>query len=152
MEHIKPEWIDIPKHRPNFVKIKNSTIDNKGAFAIKNIKKGTFLGHYMGEIKENIQTGPYIFHSIRNNNMVAIDATNVDKSNWTRYMNCSTSKDNENVTSYFLNNRETYHINNQIQSLEGYIVFYANRDIKKGEELLYYYGDDYAKILGIKPT
>jgi SET domain-containing protein len=30
-----------------------------------------------------------------------------------------------------------------------YIVFYAGRDIKKGEELLYNYGDDYMKLMGV---
>ena len=37
-------------------------------------------------------------------------------------------------------------INGKYKSLEGYIVFYASRDIEKGEELCYYYGDAYYKL------
>ena len=62
---INPDWIDVPQHRPTFVKIKNSKIHGKGAFAHKNIKKGTFLGHYMGIIYPKYVTGDYVFHSHR---------------------------------------------------------------------------------------
>mgnify|MGYP000683709748 CR=1 FL=1 len=37
--------------------------------------------------------------------------------------------------------------NNDNVSLLGKVCFFANRDIKKGEELLFNYGDEYAKIL-----
>ena len=35
---IKPNWINNPSHKPKFIKIKNSKIHNKGAFATKPIK------------------------------------------------------------------------------------------------------------------
>lgn len=148
---INPDWIDSPGHRPNFVKIKNSKIHGKGAFALKNIKKGTFLGHYMGKVTNNKITGPYIFHSIRDNGKtISIDATDKKQSNWTRFMNCSTNTKNENVLSSKLTNTEIYDIQGIQKSIEGYIVFYANRDISKGEELLYYYGDYYAQLMNVK--
>ena len=62
-------------------------------------------------------------------------------------MNCSLNSSEENVKSYYLTNPEIYTINQQPKSLEGYIVFYADRDINKGEELMYYYGDQYVSKL-----
>ena len=157
---INPSWINVVQHRPKFVKIKNSPIHGKGVFALKIIKKGTFLGHYMGEIYKEYKVGPYIFHSHVTNEkgerdlekveMFSIDASDIKKSNWTRYMNCSTNRENENVMASRLNNKEIYEINGKKTSVEGYIVFYAGRDIKKGEELLYNYGDDYMKLMGVE--
>ena len=157
---INPDWIDVPQHKPTFVKIKNSKIHGKGAFALKNIKKGTFLGHYMGIIYPKYVTGDYVFHSYREtqetqkDELFSICASDLKKSNWTRYMNCcSPDKKNENVESSRLTNKELYQLGTQKpKSIEGYIVFYAKRDIKKGEELLYYYGDDYSKLLNCQPT
>jgi SET domain-containing protein len=152
---INSDWIDLPQHRPKFIKIKNSNLHGKGAFALKNIKKGTFLGHYMGEIHSDYKMGPYIFHSYTEKSdgdeeLFSIDASDPKKSNWTRYMNCSTNPNNENVMSSRLSNKEIYEIQGEPVSIEGYIAFYAGRDIKKGEELLYHYGNDYMKLLGLE--
>ena len=138
-QSINPRWIDVVGHKPKFIKIKKSLLHNKGAFSKKKILKGTFLGHYMGNISKNMLTGPYVFHSKTSNGTISIDASDINYSNWTRYMNCSTNKSNENVNSYILTNN----------NYNGYIVFYANRDIKKDEELLYFYGNMYGKLLGI---
>lgn len=147
MEQIKPGWIDVVAHQPSFITIKKSRVHQKGAFAKKKICKGTFLGHYLGEIVNISTTGPYVFHSKKQQQPFAIDASQISKSNWTRYMNCSLNSSEENVKSYYLTNPEIYTINQQPKSLEGYIVFYANRDINKGEELMYYYGDQYVSKL-----
>lgn len=152
---ININWIDIPQHRPSFIKIKNSILHGKGAFAIRDIKKGTFLGHYMGEITNEYKMGGYIFHSYvvldnGDEELFSIDAENPKKSNWTRYMNCSTNGKNENVMSSRLTNKEVYEVNGAPLSVEGYIVFYAGRDIKKGEELLYHYGDEYMTLMGLE--
>jgi len=151
MEEIRKEWVDVVAHQPNFVKVKPSSLGGKGAFSRKKIKAGTFLGHYMGHLGKKDHSGPYVFHTTRESETVSIDAGDPKYSNWTRYMNCSVSHESENVTSYFLTNTTPVCISTHPQpiSLEGYIVFYANRDIKVGEELLYYYGDYYANLLSI---
>ncbi len=149
LQEININWIDISNHKPDFIIIKKSNINGYGAFANQNIKKDTFLGHYMGKISTEFITGPYVFHSKRSNNIISIDASDKDKSNWTRYMNCSINDKTENVKSYFLTNKEEYIRNNDKINMEGYIVFYSNREIKKGEELMYHYGSSYANILNI---
>ena len=138
MDKINPNWIDVVAHQPSFVIIKKSKIHQKGAFAKKKIRKNAFLGHYLGEIGPIHLTGPYIFHTVCQGQHFSIDASSLNQSNWTRYMNCSLSPSQENVTSYVLK---------QPQELEGYIVFYANRDIEKGEELMYDYGSQYKSKL-----
>ena len=147
---INPDTIDVARYRPSFIKIKTSKIKNagRGAFTKKKILKHTYLGHYMGELTPGFKKGPYTFMTIRNKTVYSIDATQLDKSNWTRYMNCSGhfTKD-ENVNSFKLKNKEKVLINGEYKSLEGYIVFYTSRDIEKGEELCYYYGDAYYKLL-----
>lgn len=148
-QNIDINLIDIPKHIPKFIEIKKSKIHGLGAYAKKDIPRGTFLGNYMGKINKEVITGPYIFHSIRNEEIISIDATKKTQSNWTRYMNCSNQHQTENVTCFYLTNKEDYIKNNKKVNLEGYIVFYSNRDIQKGEELLYYYGDNYAEMLNI---
>ena len=150
MQKINIDWIDIPQHKPNFIEIKKSKVDGFGAFAKKNIKKNTFLGHYMGKISDEFITGPYVFHSQRNNDILSINASDKNKSNWTRYMNCSINNQTENVNSYFLTNKENYIRGDKKLNLEGYIIFYSNRDIEKNEELMYYYGDAYADLMNIK--
>ena len=104
----------------------------------------------MGQISNEFITGPYVFHSQKKNNVISIDASDINQSNWTRYMNCSINKNTENVKSYFLTNKENYMRGNNTLNLEGYIIFYTNRDIKKGEELMYYYGNAYADLMNIK--
>ena len=152
LQQINIDWIDISKHKPNFIEIKDSCIQGKGAFTKKNIKKNTFLGNYMGKISNEFITGPYVFHSQKNNNIISIDASDINHSNWTRYMNCSINKNTENVNSYFLTNKENYMRGDKTLNLEGYIIFYTNRDIKKGEELMYYYGNAYADLMNINYT
>ena len=104
----------------------------------------------MGKISDEFITGPYVFHSQRNNDILSINASDKNKSNWTRYMNCSISNQTENVNSYFLTNKENYLREDKKLNLEGYIIFYSNRDIEKNEELMYYYGDAYADLMNIK--
>ena len=64
-------------------------------------------------------------------------------------MNCSINPQTENVSCYFLRNKEDYFKKGLKINLEGYIVFYTNRKINEGEELMYFYGDYYAGLLNI---
>ena len=63
-----------------------------------------------------------------------IDAQNIDTSNWTRWVNCSMDWKGENVRYLYC---------------AGKVYFLSIKDIHPGQELLMYYGDDYAKTLGI---
>ena len=65
-----------------------------------------------------------------------VDGADESFSNWTRYMNCARDDTEENITTYQARDK---------------IYFRTKREIKAGEELLYWYGDQYAKILGLLP-
>ena len=132
--------INIKKQIPKFINIKKSNIHGEGAFAKKNILKGQFLGNYMGDISHHpIEDNGYIYKSFKNNKEIYINAYPKSKSNWTRYMNCSLNEKEENVIVIKLENED--------HNLDGLILFFAKRNIKIDEELLYDYGETYSKKL-----
>ena len=132
--------INIKKQIPKFIYIKKSVIHGEGAFAKKNILKGQFLGNYMGNISFiPLKDNGYIYKSKKNNKDIYIDALPKNKSNWTRYMNCSLNEKEENVIVIKLENEDS--------TLDGLILFYAKRNINLDEELLYDYGETYSQKL-----
>lgn len=155
-EAIDIELIDKTKYIPDFLEIsysKNFEKAGLGIIAKKNIKKGTFLGNYIGEIHSNhtcrYKNCMYNFNTIKDNKIVNICAQDLILSNWTRFMNSSLSNDDiENVTVISCDNNETYiKKNGEKVNLNGSIIFYAKKNIFIGEELLYNYGVNYNNIL-----
>jgi len=160
LELIEINCVDVPNYIPDFLQIKYSNIPNAGLgiFTNRVVKAGTFLCNYMGEIIEDGQTvnqsSEYKFSSNRLNKNFIIDAYDINKSNYTRFINCSSSNEDENVMGirYASNNTNSSVFttkNGKQIDIEGYIFFFAKRQIEEGEELLYNYGDSYRKKLGI---
>ena len=123
------------------VVVKESLIANagRGVFSLRKITKGNFLCRYHGMViaplkffKRNPSGDPYAFtvDNWRGKKMI-MDASH--SKHWSRFMNCSTCSENENVMVF---------------EEDGEIYFEVRREIESGEELLFYYGDDYAKKLG----
>ena len=128
--------------------LKPSTIPKAGwgVFATSFISKGTYLGYYQGKkIKsektfvKNVKSGrsdpSYAFDVHSGTSHFVLDATDPQSSNWTRYMNCSRSDQEENVL---------------YADRDGMIKFYTTRAINPGTELMFYYGEMYAEKLGIR--
>jgi len=127
--------------------ISNSNIPGAGlgVFTIDTIKQGAHLGTYQGiaydpqeyvdNVNDQIIPGLYGFDVYSGSEPKIVDASDPIKSNWTRYMNCARDFREENV--YW-------------KDENGEINFYATKNIKPNEELLFYYGEDYAIILGIQ--
>lgn len=154
MEPVNINVVDVPRYIPDFLSIKYSKIPNAGLglFANSDIPQGTFLGNYMGEVYHNkaaCRDNDYIF---RTDNFM-IDALDVTKSNFSRFMNCCNNNDVENVLVikyvnpgkscvFTKTNGEEIDINN-------YVFFYAKRKILSDEELLYDYGEEYRQKLNI---
>ena len=137
--------IEYDKQYPGFVEIKESTIAGSGAFAAAAIPKGSFLGIYKGERlpyevvydEEGKRNSAYYFATGDSKGrfpLSIVDAADLAQSNWTRFMNCADSSKTENVKAYSVADR---------------VEFYAKCNLKPGEELLFYYGREYAKTLGI---
>ena len=132
---------------PPFIKIDDSLIEGagQGAFAAEDLPKGAYLGSYRGKfladwdkaMTVSDEASTYYFtvggHSSERPRAI-LDAADPKNSNWTRCMNCAASRKEENIRP---------------RSFGYAIEFYTRRPVAKGEELLYYYGDDYAETIGI---
>ncbi len=133
------------------VTIQKSTIPQagKGVFANRDIKKYECLAEYKGEFltledydkKDKKCKNPiemdYIWQLEDEDGEIIsyIDGWDKSKSNWTRYVNCPCKKRQENVIPIQKNLK---------------MYYYANRNIKKGEELFIWYGAEYGEKLGCK--
>ena len=65
---------------------------------------------------------------------IIIDAFNIQLSSWTRWLNCARRQREENIMPYQCADR---------------IYFIAMKNIYPGQELMFYYGDQYAETLDI---
>ena len=142
-EPINLDLIDNTREIPDFVEIKFSSISSSGLgiFAKKKILQGQFLGNYVGEFikKKNMKEwNPYCFRTIIDNETYIINSESLEKSNWTRFINCSDSKHEPNIIQIRCKNTEIYSTSsNRHLCLNGYIMFYALTDISEGSELFY---------------
>lgn len=161
-EPINLDFIDNIREIPDFVEIKFSSIAGAGLgiFAKKEIFKGQFLGNYVGELskKNNIKEwNQYLFSTVICNDKhdnssedYIINAESLEKSNWTRFINCSDSEHEQNIVPIRCNNTEIYSTSSHRHlCMNGYIMFYALKDISEGSELFFDYGNDYKKKLNI---
>lgn len=118
------------------ISIKNSLIENAGlgAFSMINISPNRLISFYMGEKLTAEQFdftyprgfGEYVLQIKEN---IYIDANNIEKSNFTRYINDFRGSLNNNPNVMFTN--------------EGYVK--TIRRVNKGEELYIDYGNTYFK-------
>ena len=154
MEPINIDVVDVPQYIPDFLSIKYSKIPNAGLglFANMDISQGTFIGNYMGEVYHNKTECPdnhYIFSTPN----FLIDALDVNKSNFARFMNCCYNNDVENVSvvNYINPGKSCVFTKSDGQQIDinNYVFYYAKRNIVKGEELFYDYGENYRKKLNI---
>lgn len=124
------------------IAIANSTIEEagKGVFANRRIRKNEFLGEYKGvwltpeEFEKKKSHKDYIW-KIQDEDGDAIgyiDGGNKKYSNWLRYINCPCTAEQENVKAF---------------QKRFSICYYASKEIKKGEELFVWYGEEYGEIL-----
>jgi len=138
---------DYTEKCPRWIEIKGSTIPGagRGAFAATDLPKGVYLGEYAGKLYDydwamkNLPDDTYFFEVGQRRSerfpRKIIDAQDEAFANWTRFMNCSTAK-TANILGYTVGH---------------HVEFYARHDIPAGTELLYYYGLEYARSLGVVP-
>jgi SET domain-containing protein len=157
VELVNMNVVDVPKYIPTFVNIGYSKIPNAGLGIIANtrINKGTFLGNYMGEICDdanNLPKSDYIFTSKSRTKMFSLDGANCETSNYTRFINCSAiGNDNVAAIRHIDTTGGSIYVTKAGKKIDidGYIFFFASRDIEPGEELLFDYGVSYRNKLGL---
>ncbi|CAF1016799.1 unnamed protein product [Adineta steineri] len=123
------------------LKIMKSTIPGAGlgVFTMKEFSKNTFFGPYTGERHRSTeranQSGyAWTIEDDAGDVYNYIDASDPHRSNWLRYVNCPIGQNDENLTAIQFN---------------GEVYYRTLRDINAGEELFVYYGEEYAKALGL---
>ncbi|XP_072017504.1 histone-lysine N-methyltransferase PRDM9-like [Amphiura filiformis] len=111
----------------------------QGVWTEKFIPKGVRFGPYGGEIVVNEQMGRKsgysweIFNDKKRTHY--INGKNKHKANWMRYVNCARNEPEQNLIAY---------------QFRGQVYYRSFKPIYAGKELLVYYGEEYAKELGIE--
>lgn len=130
---------------PPGLEVKESNIPKagRGVFAKCVIPKHDFFGPFVGkkvtaEEAKNYKDSPYVWE-VRDDYgklMHLVDGRDAFQSNWLRYVNCARIITEQNIRAV---------------QYDGNIYYMATRQIEIGDELLTFYGEKFAKILGIKP-
>lgn len=147
----KRTWIrdkEVPNPYPNraiysvpkgFV-VKKSSFPKAGlgAWTTRNISECVVIGPYGGERIYNREdsTLDYAWKitDAFDDMQYLVDAADASKSNWLRYINCAARKEDQNVDAV---------------QYKGEMYYQVTRAIPAGTELLVWYGDAYAKWLGL---
>ncbi|KAI6661891.1 60 kDa SS-A/Ro ribonucleoprotein-like [Oopsacas minuta] len=131
--------IPIPKQ----LILKNSSIPKAGLgiFATETIAIRTRMGSYAGTfVRGSVDNLPneseYLWQIKRGNGKAVwyIDGEDLTRANWMRYVNCARHEDEQNLVAF---------------QFKGRIYYRTYKVVNPGDELLVYYGDQYAKHLGI---
>lgn len=130
---------------PPGLEVKESNIPKagRGVFAKCVIPKHDFFGPFVGkkvtaEEANNYKDSPYVWE-VRDDYgklMHLVDGRDAFQSNWLRYVNCARIIAEQNIRAV---------------QYDGNIYYMATKQIEIGDELLTFYGEKFAKILGIKP-
>lgn len=124
----------------NLIKVMPSKLHGLGAFAETNIPEGTVMGPYKGqymttEERQLVKDGAYIW---KINDDRYVDAKNYTKNNPLRYVNgAKTRAQKKKINLVMMNIGKTPKTEK--------VYYMAIRHIKKGEELIISYGNNYFK-------
>ncbi|XP_063049327.1 histone-lysine N-methyltransferase PRDM9-like isoform X1 [Engraulis encrasicolus] len=125
---------------PPGLQVSKSHIPNAGLGVFnrgQEIARGTHFGPYEGQVMDKdqaIESGySWMIYKSRHTDEY-VDARRETHSNWMRYVNCARNGEEQNLVAF---------------QYRGGIVYRCCRPVVPGEELLVWYGDDYAKELGI---
>ncbi|XP_064645917.1 histone-lysine N-methyltransferase PRDM9-like [Lineus longissimus] len=129
------------KTTPDGLVIEPSKIPGAGLGVISNIAipEGVRFGPYVGEIVHNVNLASdsgYAWQIFKDNKPHHyVDARDPAKSNWLRYFNCARNEGEQNLLAF---------------QYKGEIYYKTIQIIYPGQELLVFYGEGYAKELGIE--
>jgi len=127
---------------PDGLEIKESLIPNAGlgVFATQKFDVGVRFGPYQGKKvrpdipRDDIDTS-YMWEIMKDGRVAYyVIGKDEDHGNWMRYINCSRVEVEQNLVAY------QYH---------RHIYYCTYKPMEAGDELLVWYGDEYAKDLGI---
>ncbi|XP_041921254.1 histone-lysine N-methyltransferase PRDM9-like isoform X2 [Alosa sapidissima] len=125
---------------PPGLEVRTSNIPNAGLGVFNQghaVPRGAHFGPYDGEVigrDEAVESGySWVIYKSRHTDEY-IDAKRETHSNWMRYVNCARDGEEQNLVAF---------------QYRGGILYRCCKPIVPGEELLVWYGEDYARDLGI---
>uniref|UniRef100_A0A7M5XKZ9 Uncharacterized protein n=1 Tax=Clytia hemisphaerica TaxID=252671 RepID=A0A7M5XKZ9_9CNID len=127
---------------PDGLEVRESNIPGAGlgVFAKRQFNSGTRFGPYEGkkvrpDIPKDDMDTSYMWEIMKEGRVVYyVNGKDEKYGNWLRYINCSRTESEQNLVAF------QYH---------GQIYYRAYKEMKIGDELLVWYGDEYARDLGI---
>ncbi|XP_052222930.1 uncharacterized protein LOC127838901 isoform X2 [Dreissena polymorpha] len=122
---------------PDDLEIKASTIlgAGLGVFSKVELASRTMFGPYGGDIINGDHKSGYCWQIYKEGKASHfVDAQNKATSNWMRYVNCAMTEADQNLVAF---------------QYKGCIYYCTFKPVSPGEELLVWYGDEYARELGL---
>ncbi|XP_052235957.1 putative zinc finger protein 66 isoform X2 [Dreissena polymorpha] len=122
---------------PDCLEIKTSKIAKAGlgVFSKKGLESRVMFGPYGGDIVAENQKSGYCWQTLKEGKPSHfVDAQNKATSNWMRYVNCAMTEADQNLVAF---------------QYKGGIYYCTLKQILPGEELLVWYGDEFARELGL---
>ncbi|KAH3897278.1 hypothetical protein DPMN_021465 [Dreissena polymorpha] len=122
---------------PDCFEIKTSKISGAGLgiFSKKGLESRAMFGPYGGDIIAANQKSGYCWQIYTEGKASHfVDAQNKATSNWMRYVNCAMKEADQNLVAF---------------QYKGGIYYSTLKPVSPGEELLVWYGDEFARELGL---
>ncbi|XP_052216384.1 histone-lysine N-methyltransferase PRDM9-like isoform X2 [Dreissena polymorpha] len=121
---------------PDCLVIKTSKIAGAGlgVFSKEGLESRVMFGPYGGNIFAENQKSGYCWQVKEGKASHFVDAQNKATSNWMRYVNCAMTEADKNLVAF---------------QYKGGIYYCTLKQFSPGEELLVWYGDEFAKELGL---
>ncbi|KAH6940882.1 hypothetical protein HPB50_009342 [Hyalomma asiaticum] len=121
---------------PDGMCIRRSTIKGAqyGVFTLKRLSKRLFFGPYEGVRVGSSGANGYTWQVRHGGDVYLVDGRPLDQSNWMRYVNCAPMQSQQNLVAFVR---------------RGAVYYRTNRVVNAGEELFVWYGDEFAKELGL---
>ncbi|XP_077504757.1 uncharacterized protein LOC144114727 [Amblyomma americanum] len=141
LTHVKDSEVDAGdplranKTLPEGLSIRHSTIKGAqhGVFTLKPLPKRVYFGPYEGvKVEDNGGGNGYTWQVFEDGKVFLVDGRPLDSSNWMRYVNCAASPQEQNLVAF------TRH---------GNIYYRTPKAVGAGEELLVWYGAEFAREL-----
>ncbi|XP_049517030.1 histone-lysine N-methyltransferase PRDM7-like [Dermacentor silvarum] len=120
---------------PDGLSVRRSTIKGSqyGLFTLKWLPKRLCLGPYEGVKVDSSAANGYTWQ-VRNGRVFLVDGRPLDRANWMRYVNCAPKQSQQNLAAFVR---------------QGAVYYRTCKVVNAAEELFVWYGDDFAKQLGL---
>ncbi|XP_075532063.1 uncharacterized protein LOC142564789 isoform X2 [Dermacentor variabilis] len=121
---------------PEGLCVRRSTIKGAqyGVFTMKRLPKRLCFGPYEGAQVDSSAANGYTWQIRHSGRVFLVDGRPLDRSNWMRYVNCAPDQSQQNLVAFVR---------------QGAVYYRTCKVVNAAEELFVWYGDDFAKQLGL---